>query len=95
MVCTDILVSAGPRAHDFGQLFLRFDLILAIEHVGRYQALGNFAQGEHRGLVGLGLHQGRSAAGGKLTGALAGDHHQFKAVIDRGETVFDSNTCHE
>jgi hypothetical protein len=84
----------GRGAHDLGELLLGIELVLAVQHVFRDVAVGDLAQGDHGRLVGLFLHQGLLAAGGDLPGALAGEHDQFKTVVDAFEAVFYGYACH-
>ncbi len=66
-----------------------------IQIVGELEGwLGNLAQGNHGGLVGFLLHQLVFAAGGELPRALAGEHDQFKTVVDTVQAVFYGNASH-
>jgi hypothetical protein len=45
-------------------------------------------------LVIIDWDHGVFASGLQLAGALAGNHHQFKAVVYVVQTIFYSNSCH-
>ena len=76
------------------QLLSFLGLVFAGEDIGGDQAIGDFPQGDHRGLVGFFLDQRVLAAGGHLAGALAGDHDQLEAVRDVFQTIFYGYSCH-
>src|SRR5690606_22858540 len=74
-------------------------LALGLVHgldVGLVDAAGrDLAQGEHgRLVVGLAVVQLRLDAVGQLARALGGHHHEFEAVVDHFQAIFDGNAGH-
>ncbi len=56
-------------------------------------AVGDLAQGEHRGLVVLALHA-RIGTGDDLPRALGRHQHQLETVVHVVQTIFNSDASH-
>src|SRR5690606_25749145 len=63
------------------------------QHLETCQAGSNFAQGNNRGLVLVGIDAGFVTLR-EFAGAIGCRQGQIEAVIDFFEAVFDSNACH-
>jgi hypothetical protein len=86
-------LAIGFRLVDLDMLLQRMDQVL-LEIVGRQRLVGDFAQRHDRVLV-IVTGNGDRRALADLTGAMAGQKHQFEAVVDLVDAIFNGYAGHE
>src|SRR5207342_712149 len=76
-------------------LALALGLVDGLDVVRVDLARRDFTQGQHgRLVVGFGVVEARLDAVGELARALGGQHHEFEAVVDHFQAIFDGNAGH-